>query len=195
MLGKLALSGCCLGLAKMSLSISIIVILRTRCGYICPGPVVCLGRDEEYFAYDACCDLRSCSYMFRPDEIDVEVAHRIRGRRRAGPGSLLKTRLQRGGTARSYKCKHLQGQPLPGRLKLGAQYQCLTTCLFLETILLVLFLQSHPSHLRTPAFLADRKRRDRSPSRGFGKRPILYVTWELLSEPVNQRKVTRLVRH
>jgi hypothetical protein len=41
MLGRLALSGCCLGFANMSLAFAIIVILGTQCGGMRPGSVVC----------------------------------------------------------------------------------------------------------------------------------------------------------
>jgi hypothetical protein len=92
--------------------------------------------------------LRSCSYMFRPDESKVEWAPCIRSQtvRRTGPGSLIKTRLQRGGTTRPYTGSQLQGQPLPGRLKPGALYQCLTICLFLGIIRLV-----RPARLSFPS--------------------------------------------
>jgi hypothetical protein len=140
MLGRLALSGCCLGFANMSLAIAIIVTLRTQCG-VCVQVQWCVVRLNKR---------GSRSYMFRADEVDGGVSRTSRTVIRTGPGSLLKTRLRRGGTRRPYKCTQTQGQPLPGGLKPGAQYQCLTTCLFLGSIGLVHCLQGYPSHFRTP---------------------------------------------
>jgi hypothetical protein len=114
--------------------------------------------------------------MFRPDEVDVDVARTSRAVRRTGPGSLHKRGCEEEGLGGHIcKCTQTQGQPLPGVLKLGAQYQCLTTCLFLGSIGLVPFARVILP-ISEPLLVAKWKRHDRPPSRGFGQTPRLYNT-------------------
>jgi hypothetical protein len=98
-----------------------------------------------------------------------------------GPGSLLKARLRKRGTRRPYKRKQPQGRTSPGGLKLGVQYQCLTTWPAMPVPSEHRF-RVHPAGRPivspNPCPNASQKQCERSPSRGFGHVPGQYLTYE-----------------